>query len=435
MKAGVRFFCPETSPRYRSLEGSVTNGLNQPVGQYSLEDNMKKNLVFLSICAMLLTVYSTGKALMPNAPVPNEVAASSLQLTPGPLAPAVGGQINVKCQNSLSDATAINSAIRSSAIGDEIIISGQCLINKTIKLLGDRSYRGTSRTGTVLRQADGVNLIALLATDTFLENREWTGTPVSIRHMTLDGNRTQNQLGRTTGLILRSWASVVDDLYITDMSRDGIRLANKSLNGTVLTTSQVNGRISGSFINNSGRHGVFVELGVTDWNLLDNWIAFSGINGLHLEDVAGWVIERNHIYGVPRHAIYANHLFGTSISDNYIEGFGETNQAGTWYGIYATVQGGAASTISNNRIFNFGINGPGKNPASNYYYLATTVNYETGALAVTGNTIRGMGFARETGLYFTGGNHQLIVTSANNAVTDVQTPRFIDDSVTLSPGY
>lgn len=396
---------------------------------------MKKILFFLSICAMLLSAYSTLEAPMPNTAIPNEVAAFSLLITPTPLSPAISGQINVKCQNSLSDAIAINSAIRSSTNGDEIIISGQCLINKTIKLLGDRSYRGTSRTGTVLKQADGVNLIALLATDTFLENREWTGAPVSIRHMTLDGNRAQNQQGRTTGLILRSWASVVEDLYITDMSRDGIRLANKSLNGTQLMTSQVNGRIAGSFINNSGRHGVYVESGVTDWNLLDNWIAFSGVDGLRLEDVAGWVIERNHIYGVPRHAIYANHLFGTSISDNYIEGFGETGQAGTWYGIYATVQGGAASTISDNRIFNFGINGPGKNPASNYYYLATTVNYETGILAVTGNTIRGMGFAHETGLRFTGGNHQLVVTSANNAVVDVETPRFTDNSVTLSPGY
>jgi hypothetical protein len=219
------------------------------------------------------------------------------------------------------------------------------------------------------------------------------------------------------------------------MSWDGIRLANKSLNGTPLVTSQVNGRISGSFINNSGRHGMYVELGVTDWNLLDNWIAFSGADGLHLEDVAGWVIERNHIYGVPRHAIYADHLFATTISDNYIEGFGETSQAGTWYGIYATVQGGAASTISDNRIFNFGVNGPGKNPASTYYYVATTVNYETGVLAVTGNAIRGMGFAHETGLHFTSGNYQLVVTSANNAVIDVETARFVDNNVTLSSGY
>jgi|RhiMetdeSRZDD1v2_1073273.scaffolds.fasta_scaffold49164_6 parallel beta helix pectate lyase-like protein len=385
---------------------------------------MNKNLVFLSICAMILSSYSTMKLPLPNTAVPKEIAA-----------PPQNGQVNVKCTNSISDATTINSAIRNSAIGDEILISGQCLINKTIKLLGDRSYRGTSRTGTVLRQADGVNLIALLATDTFLENREWTGTPVSIRQMTLDGNRAQNTRGRTTGLILRSWSSVVEDLYVTDMSRDGIRLANKSLNGTPLVTSQVNGRISGSFINNSGRHGMYVELGVTDWNLLDNWIAFSGADGLHLEDVAGWVIERNHIYGVPRHAIYADHLFATTISDNYIEGFGETSQAGTWYGIYATVQGGAASTISDNRIFNFGVNGPGKNPASTYYYVATTVNYETGVLAVTGNAIRGMGFAHETGLHFTSGNYQLVVTSANNAVIDVETARFVDNNVTLSSGY
>jgi hypothetical protein len=395
---------------------------------------MKKILFLLSICVITLSAFSAMKApILTRASASNENPAFAPKNTPTPLPPPQNGQIIIKCNNSLSDAATINSAIGSSAVGDEIIISGRCLINQTIKLLGERSYRGTNKSGTVLKQADGANLIALLASDTFLENREFTGGPISIRQMTLDGNRNMNDHGQTDGIILRSYLSVVEDMYITDMSHDGIKVAYKSANGTGLITS-LWGRLAGNLINNSGRYGVYGELGITDWNLLDNWISVSGVNGIHLEDTAGWVIERNHIFGVPQNAIHAEHLFGTSISDNYVEGFGETNQEGTWYGIYATIQGGAASTISDNRIFNFGISSPG-NPASVYQYLAITVNDETGVIAVTSNALRGKGVGNETGLYFSAGGNQLIVTSANNAVVDIETPRFIDVGVTLSPGY
>src|ERR1043165_5931474 len=139
---------------------------------------MKKILFFLSISAMILSAFSTMERPVSKTnrgPALNQMVAFSSDKSPAPLLASTNGQVNIKCRNSLSDAKAINSAIASSAIGDEIIISGQCLINQTIKLLGDRSYRGTSRSGTVLKQANSANLIALLATDTFLENREWTG--------------------------------------------------------------------------------------------------------------------------------------------------------------------------------------------------------------------------------------------------------------------
>ena len=42
---------------------------------------------------------------------------------------------------------------------------------------------------------------------------------------------------------------------------------------------------------------------MTDWIIADNWIADSGVDGIHMENVAGWFIERNHIFGVPHHAI------------------------------------------------------------------------------------------------------------------------------------
>ncbi|MEW6360370.1 MAG: right-handed parallel beta-helix repeat-containing protein [Planctomycetota bacterium] len=350
------------------------------------------------------------------------------------------GAIYVACDNTLSDAAKINGAIAGSPAGAEIVICGQGLINQTIKLLGHRAYRGESRTGTVLKQADGANLAALLASDTFLENKDFTGAPVSVRDLTVDGNRTNNTQSETAGIVLRSWLSVVENVVIRNMGGDGLRLTSVSANGAGIKTSQVNGRISGNFITHSGRHGLFVEdpqNAVTDWTLTDNWIASSGIDGIHLDNAAGWMVARNHVYGVPQNAIYAHRLFATTISDNYLEGFGETAQAGTWHGIYATVQGGAASTIANNRVFNFGLRkDPAKGLASTYRYIAILANYKTGVVSVTGNAIRGADTDRETALHYTAKQGaRLAVTSTGNAIEDIETKHFAGDNVTISSGH
>lgn len=337
--------------------------------------------------------------------------------------------------NTMADAAALNAAIAASPEGGEIVLRGAFLINQTIQLLGHRSYRGESRPGTVLKQADGANLPALVASVGYMDNTEWTDIPTAVRHLTLDGNRKGNPDAKTSGLVLRSWLTVVEDLHIRDMGGDGLRLTSLSANGTRLKNSQVNGRISDSFIENSGRHGVCVEdpgNSVTDWTLCDNWIASSGADGIHLDNAAGWVVERNHIYGAPHDAIYAHRLFATSISDNYIEGFGETDGTGTWCGIRGSVQGGAASTIAHNRIF--GLGGE-KQEKSAYPYIALSVNYGTGLVIVSGNAIRGAGTPRGTSLYYTAGGMRILnVVSTGNAVEGVNTPRTTEAGVTISAG-
>jgi hypothetical protein len=192
--------------------------------------------------------------------------------------------------NRPGDATRINAVIAASPEGAEILIRGACLIDEPIRLLGNRSYRGESRTGTVLKQADGAGLVALMASSVFLDNKPWTGSPVSIRHLQLDGNRQGNPGSATAGLVLRSWLRVVEDVHVRDTGSDGLRLTNLSADGTGLKTTQVNGRIANCFIERSGRHGIFVEdtqNAVTDWILTDNRIASSGVDGIHLDNAAG----------------------------------------------------------------------------------------------------------------------------------------------------
>jgi len=338
---------------------------------------------------------------------------------------------------TVADADTINSAIAASPQGAEIVIRGNCLITQTVRLLGNRSYRGESRTGTILKQADGANLPALVASSGFLDNTAYTGAPLSVRDLTLDGNKANNTRAQTDGLVLRAWLSVVENLQITRMGGNGLRLTNPSANGTRLKNTQVNGRIANNLIEESGLHGVFVDdpgNSVTDWMLADNWIAASGIDGIHLDNVAGWFVVRNHIYGVGRHAIYANRLYASSISDNYIEDFGSTNSVGTWCGICGIVNNGGGSTIAGNRIFNFSKR---CNPASDFRYLSLEINHGTGTVVVTGNTMQGTGSARGYGIgeYFAAkGERKLTVVSTGNFIEGVQTHRMTDPHVTVSTG-
>lgn len=344
-------------------------------------------------------------------------------------------ETRILCTSTANDSNLINSIIGKSHAGDKIVFHGSCLLNSTIKLLGNRSYNGESRTGTVLKQMNGANLVALFASDTFLDDNSWTGNPISIRQLTLDGNSANNS-SPTNGLVLRSWQSVVEDVQITNVGGNGIFLTNLTTHKTALSNTQVNGRIVGNFIKSCGANGIYVQdtgNSVTDWTLTDNWIGHVGQDGIHLENTAGWMVERNHLYGISQNGITANRSWAASISDNYIEDFGQSSSNGTWYGIKTTLQGGTASTISHNRIFN--TTGE-KNSSSEYVYLGITgVNSGVGLASVVGNTILGVGSSHSVGLLYQKLNgSELIVTSTGNIVHSVGTTLRHSDGAVVSAG-
>lgn len=336
-------------------------------------------------------------------------------------------RVDVLCANNTGDDERINAALSGSAAGGEVVLTGTCLIDGTIRLVGDRTLRGESRTSAVIQQAPGANLDAMLASDTYLDNDPWTGTPVAVRSLTLLAEGAANP-GAHDALVLRSWQSVVEDVLIRDARRHGIRLTNLSVNGTALTNTQVNGRIVGNHIMDSGARGVDVEdvevgedtgNSVTDWQLLDNWIGGAGTDGIGMDNAAGWLVRGNHVYDVGGVALWAERLYGTSITDNYLEDFVES-------GIRLSVQGDAASTVSGNRVFDFSEGAPGT-------FLETRVNYGTGNLAVIGNTLRGNGTG--VGLdYQRGPGAGLVVTSTGNLVTQIPTPIRTGTGVTVTAG-
>jgi hypothetical protein len=348
--------------------------------------------------------------------------------------PVFAAQVDVTCIGETSDTALLNSAISGSHFGDQIRIHGTCLINGVIVLLGDRSYIGDSRTGTIIQQANGANLPAMLASDTWAANTNYTGDPIRIADLTLDGNSGANN--GTNVLVIRSWMTVIEDLLVENAPGDGIQITNLSKSGVALKTTQVNGRISNVFVTNSGGNGIHIvdtTNSVTDWDLLDSWVANSGQSAIYMDNAAGWKIRGNHVYGIQQHALYANACYATTVDANYIEDFGDSGGNNTWYGIACTVQGGAASVISNNRVFMFAKE---QEPASYVYIGVPQVNYAVGELNVVGNVIRGAGTPADTGLeYQLNGGKGLLLLSNNNNVQAVHRARVVGDGVKLVDGY
>jgi hypothetical protein len=119
--------------------------------------------------------------------------------------PAAAARIPVACADNSSDAAAIQAAINSSAEGDEIVIDGPCTITSTVTLRGNRAYRGESAS-TVLRQADGRNLAAVLASDSWGNNDPFTGDPITLRDLTINANADNNPTGGDA-VVIRSRTS------------------------------------------------------------------------------------------------------------------------------------------------------------------------------------------------------------------------------------
>lgn len=334
-------------------------------------------------------------------------------------------QVDVTCTNdAATDLGALKTGIRRSKPGDAVVIRGHCLVTGTVKLLGGRTYRGETRTtqngvGSTIEQAPHASMPALLASDSWVESWDVAGEPIAIRDLSLRGNGGST----TSGIVLRSWSSLVDNVHVRGVGQDGIQVSNLGADGrTELTSTLVNGTISNSFIEFAGRHGIAaIEAdgnGVTDWRLLNNAVASSGQDGIHLENSAGWMVSHNHVYGSQHNAILADHAWATTIDDNYVEDFGRTSQDATYCGIYLRLQGDASgSTITSNRVFSF--NAAARDPGSAYHFIEVTGKYGDGAAVVNGNMVRSSEPApNRSGLWFSVGTaNSLDLVSAANLVT------------------
>ncbi|MCP2329018.1 hypothetical protein HDA40_007525 [Hamadaea flava] len=362
------------------------------------------------------------------------LALTGAAVLAGDVPPAHAARVNATCANTTADAATIQTAINSSAAGDEIVIKGPCLINATISLADDRTYRGDG-AGTTLKQANGANLKAMLASAPWVANNTWVGSGVRVERLTLDGNSANNT--GTSPLVLQTWDSRVYDIRVYNAPVDAILLTTVTANGTQITNTAVNNVLSDIYIEGaggSGIHGHDPANLLTDTVIERSWIAGTGGSAVATDNAAGWQIRDLHLYEVTKNGIDANRCYNTGIHDNYIEDFGSQGTSGTtYYGIRCTVQDKAPSSISGNTINQFGTF-----PSTGtfvYIGLDGVNGGGTGFVSVTGNGVLGKGTTRETGLnYQKGSGTALTVASTGNVVTSVGTARTVGTGVTVSAG-
>ena len=336
--------------------------------------------------------------------------------------------IHVTCQDRSTDAARLQDAIDSSPVGAAIEFQGgTCLLTRGLTLLGDRTYTGGSTTGTVLRQAGSAAYV--LASSAYADDATSTGDPLTIRDLTVacDGS------GRTDGIIVMNWQVDVEYVDVSGCGGSGIVDTNTNAAGRPIVNTSVNSRFDNNFITGSGGYGFEVcDTGnsVTDGFLDDNEIAYSRLDAIYLQDAAGWDISGNHLYNVGENAISASRLYGTTISDNYVEDFAAGQRSGTWYGIFGTVQDGHGSTILGNKIFN----DRGEQPGATHVYIGITrTNSGTGNLSVTGNVV--MGDQRsDIGILLSGGQNELDVATSGNQVSGVGAARVNGGHATVNGG-
>ena len=362
---------------------------------------------------LLIAVVAACSSTTTNSTTGTNSATSQPSVNTQP--PPVVATMSVTCTNSTSDAANLQQAINSSRPGAAIEIKGgTCLLTRGINLLGNRTYIGANKTGTVLKQDGDMGYV--LAADTYVNNSPATGQPISISNLTVQCNGS----GSTDGIILLNWQSDVQKVDVRNCGGSGIVDTNTAANGTAITNTSVNSRFENNFISDSGQYGFEVHdsrNSVTDGYLVDNQIASSGHDAIHLDNAAGWNISGNHLYGDAGNAINANRLYGTTIYGNHIEDFGLGQNSGTWYGIVGTAQQGMGSTIFNNTI----ANNSGETTGAKYIYVAVTqANYGTGYLSVSGNIILASR-SDDVGFFFNGAPNKLVVVSTGNKVVPTGT--------------
>lgn len=365
---------------------------------------MKSSLALIAI--IILTGAACGCTPSP-APRADPGTAHPGAARPGAAKPAV---VTARCAGRTSDAATLQKAINGSAPGSLIQIQGPtCLLTRGIVYLDDRTYTGNSTSGTVLKQ-DG-RMPYVLASQAYARNTRFTGNPVTIRDLAV----TCSGSGTTDGIIVLNWQAVVESVDVTGCGGSGIVDTNTTANGNAISNTSVNSRFDDNSIAGSDQYG-FETLdsgnSVTDGFFDANDISDSGLDAIHLQNAAGWDISANHLYADAENGIYADRLYGTTISNNYIEDFGSGKKSGTWSAITGIAQNGIGSTIFNNKLANDSGESPG---ARDVYLQVYAPSNGTGYLSVTGNVITA-DRPGDTGLSFPGSPAGLRVATAGNEI-------------------
>jgi len=233
-----------------------------------------------------------------------------------------------KGNGKADDTRAISAAIAAAPGGTVWFPPGTYVVNKTLALKPGSTYRGSNPNSSVIKQANGANLIAVMADEGYLTQRPTSSSGIQIEDLGIDGNSPANKHGH--GLLLMADRSLVRHVLVDFPPEAGIVLIDENLGGKIITNPAVENRIEDCTITQPGTYGIWVvdtnhSGRQTDGYMLNNVVKNAlGDWGIRVERAAGWFISNNHVYHSAQNAIYLSHVECTYFYCNEVDHFGLT---------------------------------------------------------------------------------------------------------------
>ena len=256
--------------------------------------------------------------------------------------------------------------------------------------------------GTTIRQATGAAIQgAILTTQAWHESRSFSGNPVMIADLRIDGNRANCPGSDAAGITLLNYHSIVRHVSVVRAPGDGISLRDRGRDGvTVIQNSASENRIESCNVTDVGRHAYYAQCAITSTANQDGFLtnctgSQTGGDLIRIDRAAGWLVRGNHGYTVGQHGLYLQRCWATRIAENYVEDFGRVNAAGGVYNGIAVFQlGGRASHVMSNSVST-------SEPAGTAVFRGLFLvgqNGQAAALTCVGNELYGGGSTRGRGL-------------------------------------
>lgn len=344
---------------------------------------------------------------------------------------------------STDDTTAIQNAINAAGgiAGSSVFFpAGTYIVSATITFPGNISLVGVGDAdgGTIIKAKAGTNLTTpVLASQDWYNNSTTCGNPVEIRDLKIDGNSANNGTSGTAahGIVAMNFWSIFERLSIINTTGDGFQFTAHSRNGTHITNTCVEAKISRLQIRSVGGNGIRIndngspQNSCTDGFIQDCIITAVGARGISADVGAGWILTGNHIYSTVTDAIVISKCYATRVIGNYIDGYGSGTSTFIAGISMSCIDGRGSSCIANHVGFE-------SSSATGPYQAIriTGAGSATSICLVTNNTVRGnaasgsLGYVLQTNVSQQG--QPWIVYFHDNDAQNVATYSSIDSYVT-----
>lgn len=267
------------------------------------------------------------------------------------------------------------------------IVSASLLYPGNIRIIG----AGDSDGGTVFKVKSGSNLTTpVLCSADWYNNSSTCGNPVEISDIKIDGNNAMSGTAAHGFVGMNFWSSF-DRISISNVAGDGFQFSAQTRNGTHISNTCVEAKISRLQIRTCGGDGIHIQdngSGInscTDGFLRDCLVTNTGARGINCEMGPGWILTGNHVYGTVTDAISVGKCYATRVIGNYVDGFGSGSSSFIAGISMSCLNGRGSSCIGNHVGFESGSTATGV-----YHGIRITgAGSNPSVCVVTGNTVAG----------------------------------------------